>query len=129
MNIPDGLRYTKDHEWAKVDGNVATIGVTEFAVEQLGDITLVEMPEVGTDVKAGETIGTVESVKAVSDMYSPLSGKVSAVNEELEDAPEQVNESPYEGGWMLKIEMSDPLELEELFDADGYRKHLESLED
>ncbi len=129
MNIPDGLRYTKDHEWAKVEGDVATIGVTEFAVEQLGDITLVEMPEVGTEVTAGETIGTVESVKAVSDMYSPLTGKVTAVNDELEDAPEQVNESPYEGGWMLKIEMSEPSELEGLFDAADYRRHLESLEE
>ena len=129
MNIPNELRYTSDHEWVKIEGGVATIGITEFAVEQLGDITLVEMPEVGAEVSAKEAIGTIESVKAVSDLYSPLTGTVVAINEELEDAPESVNDSPYTDGWMLKIEMSDTAELESLYDADGYMKHLDSLED
>lgn len=129
MNIPENLRYTDDHEWTKVDDGVATIGITAFAVEQLGDITLVELPEVGADVKAKESIGTVESVKAVSDLFSPLTGKVTAINEELEDVPENVNDDPYGEGWMLKIELADTAELEQLMDAAAYKTHLDSLED
>lgn len=128
MNIPSGLRYTKDHEWTKIDGGVATIGITEFAVQQLGDITLVEIPAVGADIKMGEAIGTIESVKAVSDMYAPLSGKVLEINDSLEDAPEQVNDAPYEGGWMFKLQLSNPVEAEGLMDAAAYAQHLETLD-
>ncbi|MCU0661745.1 MAG: glycine cleavage system protein GcvH [Myxococcota bacterium] len=128
MNIPSGLRYTKDHEWAKIEGTTATIGITEFAVSQLGDITLVEMPKVGAEIKAGQAIGTIESVKAVSDMYAPLSGKVLEINAELDNAPEQVNDSPYESGWMFKLHMSKPAEAEGLMDASSYAKHLETLD-
>lgn len=127
MNIPKELRYTKDHEWAKIDGKAATVGITQFAVEQLGDITLVELPKVGAAVKAGAVIGTVESVKAVSDLYSPLTGKVQAVNGELEQAPEKVNDDPYGAGWMLKLELGDPAEAGSLLDAAGYQAHLDSV--
>ena len=129
MNIPENLKYTKDHEWAKVEGNAATIGVSEFAVEQLGDITLVELPEVGDAVKAGDTIGTIESVKAVSDMYAPLTGKVTEINGALEDEPEKVNDDCYGEGWMLKIEFSDVAELDGLMDSSTYQDHLDSLDD
>lgn len=129
MNIPENLRYTKDHEWVKVDGDVATVGISEFAVEQLGDITLVEMPDVGNEIKAGETIGIVESVKAVSDVYAPISGTVKAVNEELDDAPEKVNEDCFGAGWMLQIQISDPAEVEALLDGAGYKDHVSSLDD
>jgi glycine cleavage system H protein len=129
MNIPDGLRFTKDHEWAKIDGDTAVIGITEFAVGQLGDITLVELPEVGDEVAEGDTIGTIESVKAVSDLFSPLTGKIAAINESLDDAPEAVNEDPYGEGWMLKISFFDAAKVEGLFDAAGYKAHLDTLED
>ncbi|HUT76332.1 MAG TPA: glycine cleavage system protein GcvH [Polyangia bacterium] len=126
MNIPHNLRYTGDHEWAKVEGGVAVVGVTEFAVEQLGDITLVELPAVGSEIDAGKMIGTIESVKAVSDMYSPLTGKVLAINEDLEDAPEKVNEDCYGEGWMLKIEIADNAEVEALMDAAAYQAHVDN---
>jgi glycine cleavage system H protein len=117
------LLYTNDHEWAKVESNEATVGITEFAVHQLGDITLVELPEVGEEVEAGETMGTVESVKAVSDLYAPLSGTVKEVNQALEDEPELVNEDPFGLGWMLKVELSDPDQVDQLLDAEAYAKH------
>ena len=129
MNIPEELRYTKDHEGIKVSGNTVKMGISEFAIEQLGDITLVELPEEGSDVKAGESIGVIESVKAVSDLYAPISGTVKAVNENLEDAPETVNDDPYGDGWMLEIEASDPKEIEGLFDATAYKAHLSTLDD
>lgn len=129
MNIPKELRYSKDHEWASVSGDTATAGITQFAVEQLGDITLVELPEVGKTVKAGDVIGVIESVKAVSDLYSPLSGKIREINQELEDAPEKVNEDPYGQGWMFKLDVQDKGEIEALFDAADYETHLNSLED
>jgi glycine cleavage system H protein len=104
MEFPKDLRYTKDHEWAKKsDGGNVVIGISAFAVEQLGDITLVDLPEVGEEAKAGEPIGTIESVKAVSDLYAPVSGKVAKVNPALEDSPELLNESPYDEGWILEI--------------------------
>ncbi len=121
-NLKD-LLYTSDHEWAKVEGNEAIVGITEFAVHQLGDITLVELPEVGDEVEFGETMGTVESVKAVSDLYAPLSGTVKAVNQALEDEPELVNEDPFGLGWMLKVDLSDPDQVDQLLDADAYAKH------
>jgi len=129
MNIPSNLRYTKDHEWVTTDGGTVTAGITEFAVERLGDITLVELPAVGDAIEAGAAIGTIESVKAVSDMYAPLSGKVTAINEALEDEPEKVNEDCYGDGWMLKIEVADPAELDGLLDAAGYQAHLDALDD
>jgi glycine cleavage system H protein len=126
MNIPQNLRYTGDHEWARIEGGVAIVGVTEFAVDQLGDITLVELPAVGSEVDAGKVIGTIESVKAVSDMYSPLTGKVLAINDDLEDAPEKVNEDCYGEGWMLKIEIADSAEVEALMDAAAYQAHIDN---
>ncbi|MFO8074414.1 MAG: glycine cleavage system protein GcvH [Polyangia bacterium] len=129
MKIPENLRFTKDHEWVDLDGGKAKIGVTEFAVEQLGDITLVELPEVGSEVTAGKTIGTIESVKAVSDLYSPVTGKVAAINEELEDAPEKVNDDCYGEGWMVVVEGVDAGEIEKLMDTASYRAHLDTVED
>ena len=125
MNIPKELLYTKEHEWAKVDGDTVTVGITEFAVSQLGDITLVELPEVDDSVEAGETMGTVESVKAVSELYSPITGQVLEINENLEEEPEQVNEDPFGQGWMIKVSISDLNELDGLMDAEAYAKHIE----
>ncbi|MEJ7541819.1 glycine cleavage system protein GcvH [Staphylococcus intermedius] len=122
MAVPSGLKYSKEHEWVKVEGNTAIIGITDFAQSELGDIVFVELPEVDDEVSEGETFGSVESVKTVSELYSPVSGKVVAVNENLEDAPEAVNESPYEEAWMVKVELKDESELDALLDAAGYEK-------
>ena len=121
MEFPKNLRYTKDHEWARKDGAKIVVGVSAFAVEQLGDITQVDLPDVGAVVKAGATFGTIESVKSVSDLYAPVSGKVVAINEELEDKPELVNESCYEKGWMVAIAASGG-EYDALMDVDTYAK-------
>jgi glycine cleavage system H protein len=129
MNIPTDLIYTKDHEWAKIKGDIATVGITEFAVGQLGDITLVELPEKGEAVTAGEPMGTVESVKAVSDLFSPLSGEIVEINEALEEAPELVNEDPFDRGWMVKIALSDESEKEDLLGPSAYRAHCDEEED
>ena len=123
MTFPKELRYTKDHEWARVEGDVATVGITKFAVEQLGDVTLVEVPKPGTAVKAGEAMGTIESVKTVSDLYAPLTGTVEAANDALADAPQKVNDDPYGEGWIVRIRMSAPGEATALMDADAYEKH------
>ncbi|WMZ70780.1 glycine cleavage system protein GcvH [Staphylococcus pseudintermedius] len=122
MAVPSGLKYSKEHEWVKVEGNTAIIGITDFAQSELGDIVFVELPEVEDELTEGETFGRVESVKTVSELYSPVSGKVVAVNENLEDAPEAVNESPYEEAWMVKVELKDESELDALLDAAGYEK-------
>ncbi|MDF0155245.1 glycine cleavage system protein GcvH [Staphylococcus pseudintermedius] len=122
MAVPSGLKYSKEHEWVKVEGNSAIIGITDFAQSELGDIVFVELPEVEDELTEGETFGSVESVKTVSELYSPVSGKVVAVNENLEDAPEAVNESPYEEAWMVKVELKDESELDALLDAAGYEK-------
>lgn len=122
MAVPSGLKYSKEHEWVKVEGNTAIIGITDFAQSELGDIVFVELPEVEDKLTEGETFGSVESVKTVSELYSPVSGKVVAVNENLEDAPEAVNESPYEEAWMVKVELKDESELDALLDAAGYEK-------
>lgn len=122
MAVPSGLKYSKEHEWVKVEGNTAIIGITDFAQSELGDIVFVELPEVEDELTEGETFGSVESVKTVSELYSPVSGKVVAVNENLEDAPEAVNESPYEEAWMVKVELKDESELDALLDAAGYEK-------
>lgn len=120
MNFPEDLRYTKDHEWARKDGGRITVGVTSFAVEQLGDITLVDLPEVGSTATAGEAFGTIESVKSVSDLYAPVSGTVTKINEALEDRPELVNESPYGEGWMVEIELAGDDEYEAMLARDAY---------
>lgn len=120
MNVPKDLRYSKEHEWVKVDGNTARIGITHFAQSELGDIVFVELPEVGDDIEANESFGSVESVKTVSELYAPISGKVVEVNENLEDSPEFVNESPYENAWMIVIELSDESEVEKLMSAEEY---------
>ena len=123
-NVPDDLRYTKDHEWAKLESGKLRIGITAFAVEQLGDITLVELPKVGTKVEAGKAFGTVESVKTLSDLFSPVAGTVVEVNDKLASNPELVNEDAYGKGWMVVIETADTGD--SLLDAAAYKKHLEA---
>ncbi len=123
-DYPDDLRYTKEHEWARITDNTARVGVTAFAVEQLGDVTMVELPTEGDQVDKDQVFGTVESVKAVSDLYAPLTGKVVKVNSPLDDSPEYVNQAPYEEGWMVEIEFTKPEELEELMDKAGYEAFL-----
>ncbi len=125
MNIPEDLKYTKEHEWAKIEGDIVTVGITDFAQEQLSDVVYVELPEKDTDVKQMEPFGTIEAVKAVSDLYSPVSGTVVEVNEKLADDPSLVNKDPYGEGWMIKIKMSDPSELEKLLDPGEYQKIVE----
>ena len=125
MSLPQDLKYSEDHEWIKVEGNTATIGITDFAQSELGDIVFVELPEEGDDISTGDSFGSVESVKTVSELYAPVSGSIVAVNEELEDSPELVNENPYEGAWMLKVELSDESELDNLLDAAGYQAVIE----
>ena len=116
MAVPSEFKYSKEHEWVKI----ATIGITEYAQNELGDIVFVELPETDDELNEGDTFGSVESVKTVSELYAPISGKIVEVNEELEDSPEFVNESPYEKAWMVKIEISDDSQLEELLSADQY---------
>ena len=120
MTYSSEFRYTKEHEWVKIEGNLARLGITDHAQSALGDVVFVELPAVGSEVKVGDILGTVESVKAVSDIFAPLSGKVVEVNEGLESAPETVNGSPHEEGWLAVLEMSDPAETEGLLDAAGY---------
>ncbi len=125
MKIPEEYRFSKDHEWARDEGDgTVTVGISHHAQDALGDIVFVELPAVGDEVEREQEFGVVESVKTVSDLYAPVSGEVVAINEELEDAPELVNDSPYEGGWIVKIAMSAPGELEELMDAEGYDEFL-----
>lgn len=120
MNTPKDLRYSEEHEWVKVEGDKVRIGITDFAQDELGDIVFVELPEVGDDLEADEPFGSVESVKTVSELYAPVSGKVVEVNEELDDNPEYVNESPYEKAWMVVVEPSDTSEIDNLMNADDY---------
>jgi glycine cleavage system H protein len=127
MTIPAGLRYTKEHEWTKVDGKRVTVGITAFAVEQLGDITLVNVDvKVGDEVAAGKTFGTIESVKTLSDLYAPVSGKVVEINKELDAKPELVNEDPYGKGWMVVFETSDPSAVDQLLDEKAYEEHVKA---
>ena len=119
-NIPEDLRYSTDDEWAR-NGDSITIGITDYAQEQLGDIVFVELPEVGVSIEKGATFGVIESVKAVSDLYAPISGTVSAINEELVDNPERVNEDCYGGGWIIQVTPSTAVELDALLDAGAYR--------
>jgi len=123
---PDSLKYTKEHEWARVRGERATVGITAFAKDQLGDVVYLELPEVGAAVKKGQPFGVVESTKAVSELFAPVSGKVTKVNKELVDAPEGINDDPHERGWMIEIEMSSPAEASELLSATQYEELLAS---
>ncbi|KLV26334.1 glycine cleavage system protein H [Niallia circulans] len=122
MAVPKDLRYSKEHEWVKVEGDNARVGITYFAQSELGDIVFVELPEVGDEVTANEPFGSVESVKTVSELYAPISGKVVEVNEELSDNPEFVNESPYEKAWMVVIEPSDKADIDALMSAEQYEE-------
>ncbi|KYD18675.1 MAG: glycine cleavage system protein GcvH [Caldibacillus debilis] len=128
METPKDFLYTKEHEWVKVEEGRIRVGITDFAQSELGDIVFVELPEAGTEVKAGEPFGSVESVKTVSELYAPVSGKVVEVNEELGDHPEFVNESPYEKAWMIVVEPSDPDELKKLLSADEYSEWISEKE-
>lgn len=123
-DYPEDLRYTKEHEWARIRGNVAQIGITRFAVEQLGDVTQLELPREGESVKKDEVFGTIESVKAVSDLFAPVSGTVSKVNTPLNDTPEAVNEDPYDEGWLIEIEMNDAKQADEMMSSEQYREFL-----
>lgn len=120
MAVPSEFKYSKEHEWVKIEGNTVTIGITEYAQGELGDIVFVELPEVDDEINEGETFGSVESVKTVSELYAPVTGKVVESNEELEDSPEFVNESPYYKAWMVKVELSDESQLDELLSAEQY---------
>ncbi len=120
LNLPEELKYSKDHEWAKVEGDIVTIGINDYAQDQLGEVVFVEVPEVGDSLSKGDEFGTVESVKAVSEIYLPVSGEVVEVNEALEDAPELVNNSPYEDGWIIKLKTDDLSELDNLLDKAAY---------
>ena len=122
MNTPSDLKYTKDHEWVKIEGEIATIGITDFAQRELGDIVYVEIETVGDILAAEEVFGTVEAVKTVSDLFMPLSGEILEFNTALEDTPEAVNEDPYELGWMIKIKMNDPTQLNQLLNSDRYKQ-------
>ena len=119
MPYPTNYRYTREHEWIELDGSVGTIGITDYAQSSLGDIVYVDAPKVGDTIAAGATFGSVESVKAVSDLFSPVSGKVTAVNEELKNSPDKINEDAH-GAWIIKVELANPAELEKLLDAAAY---------
>ncbi len=124
MNIPGDLKYTKDHEWIKVEGDIATIGITDFAQGELGDIVYVEIESEGEELDREEVFGTIEAVKTVSDLFMPVSGEVVEINEELDDNPETVNDDCYGAGWMVKIKMSDISEVEELLSAEDYKEEV-----
>jgi glycine cleavage system H protein len=121
MNFPENLKYTKDHEWVLIDGGIGTVGITDYAQGELGDVVFVELPAVGKTVKQGETFGTIEAVKAVSDLFAPVSGTLSAVNPDLGAAPETVNKDPYGKGWMVKLKLSNPEEAAGLLNAAAYK--------
>jgi len=122
---PENFRYSEDHEWVKVEGDIAVIGITDHAQKQLGDIVFVEVPEVDDEFDKGDEVGSIESVKAVAEMFLPVSGTVVEVNEALEDAPETLNKDPHGEGWILKVKLSDASEVDELMDAAAYQKYLE----
>ncbi len=121
MNIPANLKYSPDHEWVKVDGNIATVGITDFAQGQLGDVVFVDIPSEGETLAKADVFGAIEAVKTVADAFMPVSGKIVEVNTALEDSPESDNKDPYNSGWMVKIEMSDPSEIDSLLDAEAYK--------
>ena len=125
MNIPAELKYSKEHEWIRVEDTLAVLGITDYAQQELGDIVNVELPDEGDPVTKGEAFGAVESVKASSEVFSPISGKVVELNEPLFDTPELLNEDPYDEGWMIKVELSNPSELDDLMDAEAYKSYVE----
>ncbi|MDT8445023.1 MAG: glycine cleavage system protein GcvH [Desulfuromonadales bacterium] len=125
MEFPEELKYTEEHEWVLVEDELAVIGITDFAQDALGDVVFVELPEVGTVLEAGKAFGVVESVKAVSDIYAPISGTVEEINDDLVEAPEIINTSPYEDGWMIKIRMADVSDADALMDAEAYQALIE----
>ena len=127
--FPDDFYYTKDHEWIKTEGDTAVVGITDFAQKQLGDVVFVELPEVGTNLDFHQSLGVIESVKAVSDIYSPISGEVVEINGDLENSPEVINEDPHGKGWIIKIKIKDQTELDKLMSASEYEKFLDTLED
>lgn len=128
-DLPDDCRYTEDDEWVRREEDRALVGITDYAQQQLGDIVFVELPEVGAELSQGDAFGVIESVKAVSDLYAPVSGSVVAVNEELEEQPEAVNQSCYEDGWLIALDPSDLDEFDALMDATGYRKYIDERSD
>ena len=128
MDFPEDLRYTREHEWARMKGDKVVVGITDFAQDQLGDVVYVELPDVGDPVKKGESFGVVESTKAVSELFAPVTGKVVEVNDPLADAPQTLNDDPYEEGWMIVIEPSDPAEVDQLLDAKAYKSFVDEQE-
>ncbi|MFN8543188.1 MAG: glycine cleavage system protein GcvH [Candidatus Binatia bacterium] len=126
MQVPDDLRYTKDHEWVRVDAGEGVVGITDFAQDALGDVVFVELPAVGSDVGQGQPFGVVESNKSVSDLYAPVAGRVVAINERLRDAPELVNQDPYGEGWMIRLVVTNGAAVSALMDAKAYRTHVEA---
>jgi glycine cleavage system H protein len=122
MNVPENLKYTAEHEWIRVEGEEVVVGVTDFAQGELGDVVFIEIETEGETLSKGDTFGTIEAVKTVSDLYMPVDGEVIEVNPALEDGPEMVNSEPYEGGWMIKIKISDPSQLDDLISAEKYRE-------
>ena len=129
LNLPEDVRYTQDHEWARRKGETFQIGITDFAQDQLGDIVFVELPEPGDTFQSGDEFGTVESVKAVSELFMPLSGEVKTINDALEDSPELVNNAPYTEGWMLELAASDPSEFDQLMDRAAYLEMLKGSQE
>jgi len=121
------IKFTKDHEWVLIEGNIATVGISDYAQEQLGDVVFVEVPDVGSDLSKGDELAVVESVKAASEVYAPVSGEVIEVNSELEDEPSKVNEDAFGEGWFAKIKLADPDEVAEYLDADAYKTYIEGL--
>ena len=126
MNLPKELKYTKEHEWIKVDGNIATIGITDFAQGELGDIVYIEIDSIGNELNVSEIFGTVEAVKTVSDLFMPIKGTVIEINSNIESTPEIVNEGPYDKGWIIKIEIAENQDIENLLSADDYRKMIDN---
>lgn len=122
MNYPAHLKYTKDHEWISIEGGTGTIGITEYAQGELGDVVFVELPNVGAPISQGKTFGTIEAVKAVSDLYAPVSGEVTEVNKKVQDTPEIVNKDPFGEGWMIKVKLANPEEVASLLDAEAYQQ-------
>jgi glycine cleavage system H protein len=125
MDFPDDLKYTEEHEWALLEGDLVSVGITDFAQHQLGDVVFVDLPEVGERVDVGKAFGVVESVKTVSDIYAPISGEIVEINSDLLDAPETVNNSPYDDGWLVRIRPDDAAELDDLMDAASYQDYIE----
>jgi glycine cleavage system H protein len=123
---PKDYRYTKDHEWIKLDGSAATIGITDYAQHELGDVVYVELPKPGAEIKAGQSFGTVESVKAVSEIYAPVSGQITEINSPLSDSPEKVNQDPHGSAWLVKVRVTDPKEVANLMDATAYEAYIAS---